>query len=161
MTHPGATPTSLSAPPLSALPGASVIARIRRLLIVTGLVAVGYAAFTTSSRGTCVGAPATQQGEQVGSCIALTLGPSPLMLIAFVVVVIMALGRVLRHALTEADAIRILDRTALTVGIVAVASVVIANVWFQLIPIETYDPIGGYRFFFPFPFGSVDVVTTP
>ena len=43
--------------------------------------------------------------------------------------------------------------------ILAVASVVISQVWFALIPITDWDGTGA--FVYPYPFGAVDMQITP
>ncbi|KAA9147243.1 hypothetical protein F6B41_15405 [Microbacterium lushaniae] len=81
------------------------------------------------------------------------------MVIIFTGMVLFALRRVLRRADDEASAIRIIDRTAVAVIVVAVVSVVIAQVWFSLIPLYGIDDSGTY--IWPFPFATVDLVTSP
>lgn len=92
-------------------------------------------------------------------CVAMSLGPSPLMFIALVVAIIWALSRVLSRADSEEAAIRILDRTAAGIMIVAAASIVVAQVWFALIPLDGINGSGSYLW--PFPFGSVDLQIEP
>ncbi|UNK69589.1 hypothetical protein [Microbacterium sp. H1-D42] len=151
----------------SALPGFEVVARIRRLLVVGVLAALGYAAFMSASKGFCPGGvsdggfidAAGNPTDVAPTCVNLTLRPSPLILAAIAVIVFWALTRVLRRAVDVPSAIRIVDRAAAAIVILVVASVVISQVWFALIPLTDWDGTG--TFFYPFPFGSVDMQTSP
>ncbi|MDE0546138.1 hypothetical protein [Microbacterium sp. C7(2022)] len=152
----------------AALPGAAVIARIRRLLIVAVTAVAGYAMFMTASKGYCPGGitgdgrfldAAGNPTDLAPSCISMTLQPSGLVYLALAAIVIGALTRVLNRAGDESSAVRILDRAAAIVAIVAVASVIISQVWFSLIPITSWDGTG--TFVYPFPFGSVEMTTSP
>jgi hypothetical protein len=116
--------------------------------------AVGYAFLSNGSRAFCPGT-----GPAADSCVSLHLHPSPFVFAALAFVVLVAIGRVLRRAGTEADAIRILDRAALVGTAIAGVSLLVSVVWFGLIPLESWN--GGGTFFFPFPFGSVDLTVTP
>ncbi|MFF2050344.1 hypothetical protein ACFVU2_01975 [Leifsonia sp. NPDC058194] len=80
------------------------------------------------------------------------------MYIALAVIVFVAIGRVLRQATTVARAVAILNRAAIVAVAVAAASWLISVVWFLLLPIDTWDGAGS--FWFPFPFGAVDLNTT-
>lgn len=152
------------------LPGAQVIARIRRLLIVTLVSGLGYSMVMLASKGYCAGGVTAgggfvdATGEAISSapmCIDLRLGPSVFVFLALGILVLATLGRVLRRAATERDALRMLDRAARAVVIIVVASAVIAHVWFALIPITDFSPGGSYAFWYPFPFGSVSTDVTP
>lgn len=92
-------------------------------------------------------------------CVDLALRPSPLVLLALVAIVILAVSRVIRAGGDEARAVRTLNRAAVAVAVAVVAagSVLIAQVWFALIPLGGID--GTY--FWPFPFGLVEMTTTP
>jgi len=140
--------------PLPAVPGAAILIRVRRLISATALVAVGYAFLSNGSRAFCPGT-----GPAADSCVSLQLHPSPFVFAALAFVVFVAIGRVLRRARTEADAIRILDRAALVGTAIAGVSLLVSVVRFGLIPLESWN--GGGTFFFPFPFGSVDLTVTP
>jgi hypothetical protein len=150
------------------LPGAAVIARIRRLISVTVVAGVLYCVFLGASKGGCAGGITGDGGfldangdltDLAPSCVSMSLRPSPLMLLVLAGMVLFALRRVLRRAGDEASAIRILDRTALAVLLVAAVSVVIAQVWFGLIPMYGIGDSGTY--IWPFPFATVDFVTSP
>lgn len=151
-----------------ALPGAAIVARIRRLIVVAVFAAVAYSAFMSASKGYCPGG-VTADGsftDAIGNvvdiaptCINLTLRPSGLIYLAIVAIVIGALTMVLRRASDQASAMKYLDRAAAGIAILVVLSVIVSQVWFGLIPITDWDGAG--TFFYPFPFGSVDLVTTP
>ena len=152
----------------SSLPGVDVVARIRRLLVVGLVAAVGYSLFMTSSKGYCPGG-VTADGSFVDAagnatdtapvCINLTLEPSWLVFLAIAAVAFGALTMVLRRAADVPSAIRYLDRAAVAIVIIAVASVAISQIWFAMIPITEWDGTG--TFFYPFPFGSVELETEP
>ncbi|MCD2443094.1 hypothetical protein LQ757_12495 [Agromyces sp. SYSU K20354] len=152
---------------LATLPGAAVLLRVRRLLVLALIMSLVYGFFTHVSKSYCPGGFSGDGGfvdadgrptDVAPSCISLTLGPSWLVYAAIGVAVFMAITRVLKRAATEADALRILDRAAAFIGILAVASIVISHVWFALIPI---DESGTGAFLFPFPFGAVTVDISP
>ena len=159
-------PTVTSA--TSLLPGAAVIARIRRLLYVTIATGVLYSTFTIGMKAGCPGGVDANGGfidangnptDFPPDCVTLNLGPSPIILILIAGVVLWALGRVLHRADSEASAMRILDRAAIAVIIIAAVSLLIAHVWFALIPLYGVDDTGTY--YWPFPFGSVNMQTSP
>lgn len=155
-------------PGTALLPGSVVIARIRRLLYVALAAGVLYSMFVSASKSGCPGG-ITDTGAFIDAngqptdiapvCVNMTLRPSPLVLIAIAAIVLWAIDRVLRRADTEASAVRILDRAALAIMIAAAVSVVIAQVWFALTPLYGLDGAGTYLW--PFPFGSVDLQTSP
>lgn len=97
--------------------------------------------------------------ETAPICISLTLRPSAFVFVAIAVIAFAALTMVLRRASDVASAIRYLDRASAAIAIVVVASLVIGQIWFGLIPITEWDGAGS--FVFPFPFGSVEVDTAP
>ncbi|MEL0625407.1 hypothetical protein V6245_00465 [Salinibacterium amurskyense] len=145
-----------------------IVARIQRLIITAALAAFGYGAFLMAGRSYCPGGFSGDGDfidadgnvtESVPQCISLTLGPSGVIYVAIAVITILAIRAVHRRASTVADAVRYLDRAAASVVILAVASLVISYVWFWQIPIMDWD--GGGTFFFPFPFGAVDVNISP
>ena len=134
----------------SALPGRTVVSRIRALIVFTLGAAVVYGLLTSASSATCV----------ADSCISLTLRPNPLIFVALVAIVVIALSVALRWATTEEGAVRYLTRAAVVVAAVAIASIVISQVWFALIPVAEWDGVTA-NYLFPFPFGSVDVDFAP
>jgi len=164
--------TQISRPEASAtatsLPGFEIIARLRRLLVVGAAAALGYSLFMTSGKGYCPGGVSADGGfldaagnptDTAPMCVYLDLHPSPVIFIALAVIVFTAITMVLRRAADAPSAIRYLDRAAAAVAILAIASVVISQIWFALIPITDWDGTG--TFFYPFPFGSVDLRTEP
>lgn len=165
MSH---TPSPETLQPVASLPGADIIARIRRLLIVSLIAAVGYSMFATAGAGYCPGGvdadgnfidAAGSATDTAPMCITLTLRPSALVLIAVAAIALGAITMVLRRATDVPSAIRFLDRAAAAIAAVTVVSVVISQVWFALIPITDWDGTG--TFFYPFPFGSVDMQVEP
>ena len=150
----------------TALPGAAVIAAIRRVLLWSLITAFLYPVFMTASKGICPGGvdanggfidSAGQPVDEAPQCIQLTLAPSPLVYIA--VIVLLALGRVMKAA-DERTALRTLERTLRGVGLLVVAAIVVSHVWFALIPIEQFTG-DSWSVVSPFPFGSIDVEVTP
>lgn len=145
-----------------------IVARIQRLIITAALAAFGYGAFLVASRGICAGGFSGDGDfidadgnvtESVPQCISLTLGPSGVIYIAIAVIAILAIRAVHRRASTVAEAMRYLDRAAAGIVILVVASLVISHVWFWQIPITDWN--GSGTFFFPFPFGAVEVDISP
>lgn len=90
-------------------------------------------------------------------CVTLTLRPSGLVFIAIAAIAFGALTMVVSRATDVSSAIRYLDRAAAAIAILAVASVVISQIWFRMIPITDWDGTG--TFFYPFPFGLVELET--
>ncbi|MEV8252479.1 hypothetical protein AB0O95_00790 [Rhodoglobus sp. NPDC076762] len=145
-----------------------IVARIQRLIITAALAAFGYGTFLVASKGICAGGfngdgdfidADGSVTESVPQCISLTLGPSGVIYIAIAVIAILAIRAVQRRASTVAEALRYLDRAAAAIVILVVASLVISYVWFSLIPITDWN--GSGTFFFPFPFGAVEVDISP
>ncbi|MFT2817679.1 hypothetical protein [Leifsonia sp. A12D58] len=150
------------------MPTIQIVARIRRLTLLAALAAVGYGALTTASASYCPGGssvdgPFTDAAGNVidpaQSCISLTLHPSFFVYVGIIAIVIGSLNSVLRRAGNLPTALRYLDRAAAWVVILALASVVISQIWFAKIPITTWN--GAATFYYPFPFGSVDLLITP
>ncbi|TFV84409.1 hypothetical protein E4V99_04935 [Microbacterium sp. dk485] len=81
------------------------------------------------------------------------------MYLIFAGVLVGALTRVLRRAADEPSALRILNRAAVAIPALAVTAIVVANVWFSVIPLFGIDDSGTY--IWPFPFGSVDFQVEP
>ena len=151
-----------------ALPLRPIVARIRRLVVFAMLAAIGYTAFTVASKGFCPGGvnadgtfvdAAGNDTQLAPSCINLTLQPSVFIYIGIFAIVIGALTFVLRRASDVPTALRYLDRGAVMVVILTAASVAISQIWFAMIPITDWNGTG--TFFYPFPFGSVDLTVTP
>ncbi|MFU8948041.1 hypothetical protein ACLRGF_15065 [Mycetocola zhadangensis] len=132
------------------------------------LAVVGYGVMAAASKSYCPGG-VTADGtfidaagdpvEAAPMCISLTLGPNGLIYLAVALIVITTLTAVLRHATDVPSAVRYLDRAAAAVTILVLASVIIAQIWFAMIPVTDWN--GSGTFFYPFPFGSVELVTSP
>lgn len=166
------TPASVAVEPgmLSMLPGVEIVARIRRIATTGALALVGYATFTRGSAGVCAGRETADGGyldaagnptDTAPQCLSLTLGPSPAVIIAVVLTFFIALTLVMRRAQSIPAAVRILDRAAIVMVAIAAVSLVVSLVWFGLIVISDWTPDRGYAFFYPFPFGSVEMSVTP
>ena len=161
-----ATLDGVPAEALATLPGATVLRRVRRLLVWTLGAGWVYWTFTGGSMSRCAGGladggyvdAAGNTASDVPMCHSLTLSPSGVVIAAFAVAVLWSISTALRRAATEADAIRYLDRAAAFVGIAAGVSIVVAHVWFWALPIER---IGVDTVYFPFPFASVHVESYP
>ncbi|WP_157962581.1 hypothetical protein [Homoserinimonas sp. OAct 916] len=150
------------------VPAQPVVTRIRRLVVVAALAAFVYGVANVAGKGYCPGGVNTDgtmtdaagnATDVAPSCVALTLQPSAFIYIGIFAIVIGALTLVTRRAANVPAALRYLDRGAAAVVILAVASVIISQIWFGLIPISDWD--GGGTFLYPFPFGSVDLEITP
>lgn len=161
--------SQLETPPATpSVPGAEVLARVRRLLVVGLIAAFGYSMLVHAGKGYCPGGvnaggsfidAAGNVTDTAPICVSLTLHPSVLVYVAIAVVAFGALTLVLRRATDIPSAIRYLDRAAAVIAILTVASVVISQIWFAMIPITDWDGTG--TFFYPFPFGSVEFETEP
>lgn len=156
---------ALAAPSVA---GAPVIAQIRTLLWTAFLTSILSSVLTVASKAGC--SPGRDaSGRMVDGngtatelepvCTQMTLAPSPLVFFFVVGAVLWAIDRVLRRSPSDVDAIRTLRRTARTIVIVAAAAMVVAQVGFWVLPLYGVDGQGAY--IFPFPFGAVEVVTTP
>ena len=151
------------------VPSVLLLARIRRLVIAVIVAGLAYS-LSVASKAICAGG-VNGAGEFVDSsgnttdaapsCLSLHLGPSPVMFVAFAAIVVIALTRVIKRARNEQDALRTVDRAVIVVVVLAVASIVIAQVWFSLIPVSDWTPTGSYSFLYPFPFGSVELSIAP
>jgi len=95
---PSTAPDTASA----ALPGAVVIAAIRRVLLWSLIAAFLYPVFMTASKGICPGGVDANGGfidsagrpvDEAPQCIQLTLAPSPLVYIAIAVIVLTSARR--------------------------------------------------------------------
>ena len=150
-----------------ALTGRHVVARIRRLLLISLLAAALYPAFMNASKGYCAGGVNAEGGfidsagrsiDEAPLCVQLQLGPSPLVYVGIAVLVWLALGRVMK-ASDDAAALKILDRSAILVGCLVLVAVVVSQVWFALTPVDTLTS-GSFSVMSPFPFGLIDVSTS-
>lgn len=157
-----------STPTIRILPGSAVIARIRRVLVLALIAAFAYSVLSTGGKAYCPGGFDGEGGfidaagnptSQAPMCISLNLQPSPLVFLGIVLIVLLAIGRVLKTA-DETTAIRTLDRAAAWVAVLAVCALAISRVWFGLIPITDLD-LSSFHVFGPFPFGFIDVEISP
>ena len=148
---------------------ASSHVRYRRSAMLVGLTRANivYSIFTGGSRGGCRGG-VTEAGlldengaptDIAPTCVQMTLEPGAIVCFAFAAVVFLAIGRVLGRADSEASAVLTLDRAAIGIVVIAVASVIISRVWFGMIPLDGIDGAGKYVW--PFPFASVDLQIGP
>lgn len=153
-------PTPPMPPALSTLPGAAILLRLRRLLALTIVAGIVYGVVLHASRGYCGAGGPNADGSVITlvPCVTLTLAPSPIVYAALAAVVLLALGLVLRRAGSEREAVAVFDRAAVVVVVVVAASILIASVWFLLIPIESWS--SGGPLWFPFPFGAVELTTS-
>ncbi|WP_282854828.1 hypothetical protein [Microbacterium oxydans] len=150
------------------LPGAAVIAEIRRVLITTLVAVFVYSSLMVASRSYCPGGvdgsggfidSAGQPTDQAPVCMDLTLRPSPLVYIGIAAIVLITLGRVMK-ASDEHTALKKLNRAAIGVSALVGLAIIVSLVWFFLIPMEGFTS-GSWTVFSPFPFASIDVTTTP
>ncbi|WP_429462395.1 hypothetical protein [Microbacterium sp. ZKA21] len=150
------------------LPGAEILMRVRRLIIVGILAAIASWFLISGSKGGCPGGfdvdggyldAAGQPTLEQPMCSTLTLRPNGLIPVVLAIAVIWVLGRIIRTAVDQTDAIRMIDRTAAVIAIVAAAGIVISYVWFALTPLP--DPSSSYSVFSPFPFARIDVDISP
>jgi hypothetical protein len=87
------------------------------------------------------------------------MGPSPLVFLAIALILLFALGRVMK-ASDESVGLRILDRSASGVVLLVIVAIVVSQVWFRMIPLEDFVA-GTAPVFSPFPFGFIEVTNTP
>ncbi|GLI26478.1 hypothetical protein ARHIZOSPH14_07200 [Agromyces rhizosphaerae] len=130
---------------LSTLPGAAVLRRTHRLLYTAIGTAIAYSVLSSGSkeyRADPAGAldGNTQGTDAAYTGVTLSLQPSGIAYLAIAVIVLFAIGRVLRRATDEASAIRILDRAALVMIGVVIAWTIVAHISFWSIPLEGIDP---------------------
>jgi hypothetical protein len=89
--------------------------------------------------------------------VSLTLRPAVFVYVVLAAAILFALIRAERRAADLPAALRVLDRATVVIACVGLGAVLYSQVWFALIPLG--DGTGPY--FFPFPFGAVDLITTP
>ncbi|MCB8043800.1 hypothetical protein JM654_04775 [Microbacterium oxydans] len=145
-----------------------MIAEIRRVLITTLVAVFVYSSLMVASRSYCPGGvdgsggfigSSGQPTDQAPVCIDLTLSPSPLVYIGIAAMVLITLGRVMK-ASDEHTALTTLNRAAIGVSALVALAIIVSLVWFFLIPMEGFTS-GSWTVFSPFPFGNIDVTTTP
>ncbi|MGO4592796.1 hypothetical protein AB4Z18_03145 [Leifsonia sp. 2TAF2] len=152
--------TSVETGELSALPAGPILIRLRRVLITTAIAAVVYTILSTGSAGSCSNAGGeVGTGEAVQTtCANLVLRPSWIVYAAFGVILFVAIGRIARRSSTVADALRILDRAATAIVIIALVCGVIGLVWMMLVPMSALT--SGGTVVFPFPFSAPELTIT-
>ncbi|GAA1962964.1 hypothetical protein [Agromyces allii] len=167
-------PETLERPPsdaITSLPGAPIIRRIRRLLVVAGATGLFYGVLGTASKGGCPGGVTGDGGyldangdptSVVPMCVTLTLRPAPIVLLVIVAIVLIAISRVLRSARSETAAMRTLDLAAVAIVGLTVAWWALTLVSFLSIDLQAWDGVG------PFPYPDamlgdirIDVSTMP
>jgi hypothetical protein len=129
---------------------------IRNLVIWVVCWGVAYNVGATASKGLCAGGEAA---DGVQHCTRLTMGPSWLVSLALVVIVVVALTRAGRHARTPAVAVRMLQRTALVIALVAAGSIALSLLSFFALPLDGAS--GMVSGWLPFPFATVTVGQVP
>lgn len=153
-----------------ALAGRELVVQIRRLLVITLVACLVYPAFIGGSRSVCAGGFDADGGfidrngqptDLAPQCLSLQMSPGPIVFAAIAAIVLLTVGRVIRVANDLESATRMLRRAGLAIMLVTGLSLVIAQVWFALLPVTEWDPATGYFFLFPFPFASVDVTVAP
>lgn len=138
----------------STLPGVVLVERVRRLVLLSVLLAAGYGTFVRGQKQSCIGQPSGP-----AACAELIMSPSPLVFVAAAVIVLISLQRVVRRAPSDDDARRILGRAATGVVVLFVVATVVSLTWLALVPVP--DPAGPYAIVFPFPFASGEFRTSP
>ena len=139
--------------PLSTLPGAAALWRVRRLLGLAIGAGLAYSVLGTASKSSCPGGFTGDGGyldaaglptENAPQCVTLTLEPSGFAYAVIAIVVFATITRVLRHSADESDAIRRLDRAV--VGIVAFVVVwtAVTQASFASISLDAWDGTGPF-----------------
>jgi hypothetical protein len=163
--HPEASPVQTGWLAWPAFTDPAVSTRIRRVVIAAIISVVLYGMFTTASSGRCAG-PSTQVPDGNGGvlvvqeCLRLQLHPSPLMFVAFAVIVLVAVRRASVDGIDRADALRTLDRAATVIALLATAAVVISLAWFAVLATISWTPGQPYTSVFPFPLATLEVEIT-
>ncbi|SFR71020.1 hypothetical protein SAMN05428970_1097 [Agromyces sp. CF514] len=165
-------PETLERPPadaLSTLPGAPIIRRIRRLLVVAGATGLIYGVLGTASKGGCPGGVTGDggfldaNGDPTGvvpMCATLTLRPAPIVFLVIVAIVLIAISRVLRRAGSETAALRTLDLAAVAIVGLTAAWWALTLVSFLSVDVLAWDGVGP----FPYPdfmLGDIDIDLSP
>ncbi|WP_349897859.1 hypothetical protein [Parafrigoribacterium soli] len=164
------TQSPVMGPGLASVSYVPIVAQIRRLLVVALVSGVLYAVILHASKAYCAGGIDADGGftDAAGNavaaapmCVTLTLAPSPIVYLAIAFIVLLAVSKVINKAPDLEAARHTLGRATVVIGILVLVSVVVAQLWFAFIPITEWSETGSYAFFYPFPFGSVDMTTTP
>ncbi|MFC7405669.1 hypothetical protein [Georgenia alba] len=150
------TTTETSSTTAAGLPHQLMLVVVRRLLVGVLVMAFVYAFLTTASAGSCAGAG--QSTDVVPQCVDLTMGPSNAVFVALAAIVLWGVAAAAKR-MTEVAAVEVLDRARfLALGLVML-SIVIAQVWLRLIPIQEWFELSWVVY--PFPFADVEVDVTP
>ncbi|MFC7945029.1 hypothetical protein ACFUPZ_17390 [Microbacterium oxydans] len=161
-------PTTPATAAAKGLSGVAIVAEIRRVLITALIAVFVYSTLMVASRSYCPGGidgsggfidSSGQPTDQAPVCVDLALRPSPLVYIGIAAIVLITLGRVMK-ASDEHTALKTLNRAAIGVSVLVGLAIIVSLVWFFLIPMEGFNS-GSWTVFSPFPFGSIDVTTTP
>ncbi|WP_314452165.1 hypothetical protein [uncultured Microbacterium sp.] len=156
------TATAENSTPL--LPGAAIIVGIRSLL-VWGVVASGVlGTFLRGTHQSCTGGISsngqgflTADGAPTDiepSCGMATLSPSPLVFLLLAAIVIGSLTLILRRAVDEDHAFRILGNARMSIVIVTLVALAVG--WIAVMTLQI-DDWGSYSIFSPQPFAQFDV----
>lgn len=160
------TATAENTTPL--LPGAAIIVGIRSLL-VWGVVASGVmGTFLRGTHQSCSGGLSpngqgfvTTAGAPTDIepfCGTATLSPSPLVFLLLAAIVIGSLTLVLRRAVDEDHAFRILGNARMAIAILTLVAV--ATGWIAVMTLQI-DDWSSYSIFSPQPFAQFDVESWP
>lgn len=141
-----AAPVRTAAPPA----WATLLLRVRGLMLSGAFAALVYGMLTNASRSAC---PTQTGGISTAQCETYTLSPSWIVVAAMAIALLAGLGAASRRADAPA-ALRVLDRTGTVIVAVAFGSIVVAQVWFWMLPLQQVLDQGG-GLWFPFPFGAV------
>lgn len=153
---------------VTGLRGVAIVAKIRRVLIVAVIAALVYPTLMAASRSYCPGGidgsggfidASGQPTDEAPVCIELALAPSPLVYVGIAAIVLLTLGRVMK-ANDEAAALQTLNRAVIGIVVLVGIGVVVSHLWFSLIPMESFSA-HSWSVVSPFPFGNIDVTTTP
>lgn len=156
--------------PLTTLPGAEVLWRIRRLLGWALAAGFAYSVIGGSSKGTCAG-EFTGDGGYVDAnarptddaplCVTVTLEPSGFAYAVIAIVVFVTVSRVVRYAIDRADAIRRLDRAVVGIVVFVIVWTAITQASFAGISLDSWDGTEPFFFFDGTRFGTVVVDVSP
>lgn len=160
------TTTTTRVTPL--LPGAAIVVGIRSLL-VWAIVASGVlATFLRGTHGSCSGGLASDGRGFIAAdgtptdieprCGTATLSPSPLLFLLLAAIVIGALTLILRRAVDEDHAFRILNNARM--AIVVLTLVAMAVGWIAVMTLRV-DDWSSFSVLSPQPFAQFDVETWP
>ena len=134
--------------PVSTLPGAAVLWRVRRLLGWALGAGFAYSVLGGGGRSFCPGGSIGDGGhlEATGrstdaapQCVSLTLEPAGLVYAMIAIVVLATVTGVARRAVDEADAVRRLDRAVVGIVVFVAAWTVVTHASFASIALDGWD----------------------